>query len=419
VNALYNEIEPFAVKWLGNLSAEGHIAEGKIDARSIRELGPDVVRGFAQVHFFAGIGIWSHALRLAGWPDSRPVWTGSCPCQPFSTAGKRAGTADERHLWPEWFRLIRECRPAVVFGEQVASPDGLAWLDAVCADLEGAGYAVGAADLCAEGGGAPHLRQRLYFVAIATGQRFDGLRISGVARQESAQADRRGENELAVADSGRQSEPIIERNPAGCGAIGMADATTPGEWRRRILGPGEGAGEDGVWTPDQSSGRGETGELADTSCVHPFGGRERSGVDEPRRSGAGTLPGEGKILAGTIPGVTLGDSEREGLERLSRDGDNGNQPGRDRTLSDRHASEAGRTNFWEPCEWIPCADGKSRPIEPGSPPLVTVDSGGLGRVQPGVVRLASRNRVGRLKGYGNSIVAELAATFIRAAMESS
>ena len=169
MSALYNEIEPYAAQWLRNLSDAGHVAPGAVDARSIRELRSDDLVGATQFHTFAGIGAWSYALRLAGWPDDRPVWTGSCPCQPFSAAGKRAGFDDERHLWPEWFRLIRECRPPVVFGEQVASKDGLAWLDAVYADLEGAGYAVGAADLCAAGVGAPHIRQRLFFVAERMG----------------------------------------------------------------------------------------------------------------------------------------------------------------------------------------------------------------------------------------------------------
>src|SRR5688500_12844660 len=102
---LYNEIEPFAVDWLRNLSAAGHIAEGSVDPRPVQELRADDLRGISQAHFFAGIGVWSYALRLAGWPDDREVWTGSCPCQPFSVAGRGGGVADERHLWPEWFRL--------------------------------------------------------------------------------------------------------------------------------------------------------------------------------------------------------------------------------------------------------------------------------------------------------------------------
>jgi DNA (cytosine-5)-methyltransferase 1 len=163
VPAYYNEIDPYAAAWLRNLIAGGHIAAGDVDGRDIREVTADDLRGYAQCHFFAGIAGWSHALRLAGWPDDRPVWTGSCPCQPFSAAGKNQGGADGRHLWPHWFRLIRECKPAVVFGEQVAAAIGWGWLDAVCADLEGEGYATGATVLGACSVGAPHIRQRLWF----------------------------------------------------------------------------------------------------------------------------------------------------------------------------------------------------------------------------------------------------------------
>ncbi|MFN4841368.1 MAG: DNA cytosine methyltransferase, partial [Phycisphaerales bacterium] len=155
--AYYNEIDPFAAQWLRNLIAAGHIAPGDVDTRSIEDVQPDDLRGYAQCHFFAGVGGWSLALRLAGWADDRPVWTGSCPCQPFSAAGKGGGFDDERHLWPAFHHLIAECRPDVVLGEQVASKDGLAWLDLVHADLEGSGYAVGAVDTCAAGFGAPHI----------------------------------------------------------------------------------------------------------------------------------------------------------------------------------------------------------------------------------------------------------------------
>ena len=177
MSAYYNEIDPFAADWLRELIRAGHIAPGEVDTRSIEDVAPDDLTGFAQCHFFAGIGTWSYALRHAGWADDRPVWTGSCPCQPFSAAGKRKGTADERHLWPIFFRLIHECRPGVVFGEQVASKDGLAWLDLVSSDMEGAGYAVGAVDTCAAGFGAPHIRQRLYWVAHADGKQLHRRRF--------------------------------------------------------------------------------------------------------------------------------------------------------------------------------------------------------------------------------------------------
>jgi DNA (cytosine-5)-methyltransferase 1 len=169
VTAYYNEIDPFAAEWLRVLIREGHIADGVVDTRSIVDVEPNDLVGFSQCHFFAGIGGWSHALRLAGWSDERPVWTGSCPCQPFSTAGKQRGTDDERHLWPEFARLIGECKPTTVFGEQVASAAGRDWLGAVRLDLEAMGYAVGAADLCAASVGAPHIRQRLYWGASRLG----------------------------------------------------------------------------------------------------------------------------------------------------------------------------------------------------------------------------------------------------------
>lgn len=188
--AYYNEFDPHAAEWLRNLIKNGLIAPGEVDGRDIREVQPDDLRGFTQCHFFAGIGVWSYSLRRAGWPDSRPVWTGSCPCQGFSSSGLQRGFDDERHLWPDWYRLIRAERPPVIFGEQVASalivgranykagehgPYGLygsdsetenptAWLDLVQTDLERSVYAVGVQVTAAAGSGAPHIRQRLFFV---------------------------------------------------------------------------------------------------------------------------------------------------------------------------------------------------------------------------------------------------------------
>jgi len=165
--AYYNEYEPYAAEWLRNLIKKGLIPDGEVDTRSIVDVAPDDIRAFTQCHFFAGIGGWGHALRLAEWPDDRPIWTGSCPCQPFSVAGKGAAQADERHLWPVFFGLIRACRPPVVMGEQVAAAVGKSWLDGVSTDLEGIGYATGAAVIPACAVDAPHRRDRLWFVADA------------------------------------------------------------------------------------------------------------------------------------------------------------------------------------------------------------------------------------------------------------
>jgi DNA (cytosine-5)-methyltransferase 1 len=130
-------------------------------------VAPNDLVGYTQCHFFAGIGVWSYALRCAGWSDDRPIWTGSCPCQPFSAAGKGGGFADERHLWPSFHHLIRECQPATVIGEQVASKHGLGWFDLVSTDMDASGYACGAVVADASSFGAWHKRQRIYWAANA------------------------------------------------------------------------------------------------------------------------------------------------------------------------------------------------------------------------------------------------------------
>ena len=308
VSVIYNEIDPFAAAWLRELVRSGHIAEGAVNEQSIVGLDPVDVASATQFHTFAGIGVWSHALRLAGWPDDRPVWTGSCPCQPFSAAGKRGGFEDERHLWPAWFRLIRECRPPVIFGEQVASRDGLAWLDAVYADLEGEGYAVGAVDLCAAGVGAPHIRQRLFLVA----ERVDhalGARLEGHAGHGD-----------------------------GCG--GRAGASRP-------------ASEAGY-----AIGLGNAGQYGDREHARELHGDEGEHAERtPHRDHA-------SVVAGAVsrPGPTNG--------------------------------------HWRDADWLYCRDGKWRPVEPGSFPLAH----------------GAPARVGRLRGYGNAIVAQAAAEVIRAYM---
>ena len=239
----YNENDRYAAQWLRNLIAAGHISDGMVDDRPIQEVRTADLAGYERCHFFAGIAGWDLALRLAGWvadtgnaerwpvgvtgqdgrnrPDSRrqethgesgarrqvcgqTVWTGSCPCQPFSVAGKRRGTADDRHLWPVWRDLIAECRPSVIFGEQVASKDGRVRLAGVRADLEALGYAVGAADLCAASIGAPHIRQRLWWVAYsergtAERQRLD---MAGTPRGAEGEARQRERIRDDIGDGG-------------------------------------------------------------------------------------------------------------------------------------------------------------------------------------------------------------------------
>lgn len=181
--AYYNDHDIQVCEWLRQLIRAGLIADGEVDQRSILDVKSDELLEFTQCHFFAGIGGWSYALKIAGWPDDKPVWTGSPPCQPFSTAGLDIGAGDPRHLAPHFLKLVREARPPVLFGEQVASAAVFgktaktvrkptsgapkwAWLDDVSDRLEAAHYAIGATDIPAASVGAPHIRQRTFFGAL-------------------------------------------------------------------------------------------------------------------------------------------------------------------------------------------------------------------------------------------------------------
>lgn len=190
MSAYYNENDPEKCAALEAMMRDGHIAAGRIDDRDIRDVNPAELVRYDQCHFFAGVGLWSAALRKAGVPDDWPIWTGSPPCQPYSTAGRKKAALDDRHLWPALFWLIVECKPSNVLGEQVASKDGLGWLDLVCGDMEGAGYAGGAVDLCSAGFGAPTLLSRLYFGWI---RYFVADQDTGLARANSSRLEGSGE----------------------------------------------------------------------------------------------------------------------------------------------------------------------------------------------------------------------------------
>ena len=231
--AYYNEFEPYAAAWLRNLIAARHIAAGDVDERPIQEVKADDLKGYTQCHFFAGIGGWSLALRLAGWPDDRPVWTGSCPCQPFSVAGSGKAQADDRHLWPEWYRLIKESKPTIIFGEQVDRAIAFGWLDDVFQGLEAEGYACGSAVLSASACERGHSRERIFFVGDAE---YNG--------QPAAQVQ--GSDGKAIHPRATESHNASQSKGAG-DILPMANANGTGLERWEALP--ERAGERIAWTP--------------------------------------------------------------------------------------------------------------------------------------------------------------------------
>lgn len=330
MTAYYNEFDPRAAAWLRELIKQNLIAPGEVDERSIEDVTPNDLRGFTQVHFFAGIGVWSHALRQAGWRDDQEVWTGSCPCQPFSAAGEGKGFADDRHLWPAFYWLIQKCKPSVVFGEQVASRDGITWLDTVSADLEREGYAFGPMVLPACGFGAPHKRDRTFFVAVSGSERLEGVGLhlqSGQSRSTGAEA-------------------------LGGRAIGDLADTMRSGWSERRTESGD----------RSSSGSGCADGLGDSENSGLLSGKHFDGPGEnDETQGRGPLHGRDFTARGTGP----------------------------------------TNNFWRNADWLYCTDEKFRPVEPGTFPLAH----------------GAPARMGRLRGYGNAIVAPVAIEFIKAAKE--
>jgi len=368
MSAYYNEHDKYAAAWLRELIKEGHIAPGDVDERSIEDVKPKELVGYTQCHFFAGIGIWSAALRGAGWPDDRPVWTGSCPCQPFSTAGKGKGVTDERHLWPAWFHLIQHGKGSEVpvFGEQVASKDGLTWLDIVQADMEGSAYSFRAVDLCAAGFGAPHIRQRIFFHAE---------RIGVVNTQRQGLQGHRG-NEPHRNEPGRigtvEAGSVAETGAVGGMAHPGHDERSGRDTIRGADGehdsqesPREGAGAEGVGQVDDASVRSASNGMGNTSAKG-LQGRSEVGKED------------------------IVERERTELRGTA------SKP------SDAHEERPGPVNgFWRVADWLYGKDGYWRPTEPSIQPLVD----------------ESPARMVRLRGYGNGIVKEVAQGFIKAVME--
>ena len=102
------------------------------------------------------------------------IITGGYPCQPFSVAGRKKGEEDPRHLWPEYFRLIKELRPTWVIGENVSGHIKLG-LDTVLEDLESEGYTARAFSISATSIGANHKRERVWIIAHSNSQRLQGF----------------------------------------------------------------------------------------------------------------------------------------------------------------------------------------------------------------------------------------------------
>lgn len=591
--AFYNEIDKYAAQWTRNLIDAGLVAPGVVDERSIADLKPEDVRDATQAHFFSGIAVWSHALRLAGWPDDLGVWTGSCPCQPFSQAGSRGGTADTRHLWPEWFRLIKQCRPPIIFGEQVGSSvavgparevesvqrlcdreavlgvlhelegrspldvqrmrevisedleaeiagegiggfqavegqeprggtrqrrktkgqdsrnrvrtgldrhpiesqrrilrtdrhpvqahdsevvgctvagshrpdegvhgrehasstvlgerhgehvgaephprgrerdqdaasiifgsavdrarretDGTdvgAWIEVVQSDMESIGYTIWIAVLPAAGVSAPHIRQRLWFVAIDPGQRDatrDALRYALACRLADDHAS--GLRELGREKLRAERNASQRHDADGCGAYGGSIGDTDARPLADDVRDGLQARDVGGGAPGPTRECGEASGAVDTSA----------GLAnlEQRLAAIGVYKTIGSV------GDTGVHGDREHARELPRD-EKEHEVG---PANGDHAPVAAGAvgGFWADADWVYCRDDKYRPVEPRAQPVVDGSATWLECVRSAGPLIVWEEvpspkplRTGMLRAYGNAIVAPVAAEFIAAVID--
>ena len=292
-------------------------------------------------------------------PDPNPdVIVGGFPCQPFSHAGKQRAQDDPRHLWPEMFRLIRECRPTWVIGENVAGIIKLG-LDEVLSDLESEGYATRTFNIPACAVGAPHLRQRLWIVAHSdSDSEPDGYGQRGFEFMADTDSD----------DGGREGSPKslgreTRLEHSGCGTQrDVADAQRKGKGRRRLSGPGKDKSENSQGPSDKFRGCRE--DVADAASV-------RRGIPQDE---AGAVRHRSSVISG---GADVADTKSERMERGRSTGEQKPSVSARQALFGRDGTGS-RTNYWT--------------VEPN-----------VGRVAHGIP-----NRVSQLRSLGNSIIPQIA-----------
>lgn len=440
----YNEFDPFAADWLRSLQCGGFINGGYVDERSIVDVRPQEIRAFVRCHWFAGIGGWEYARRIAGWPDSRPFWSASLPCQPFSSAGKGKGGKDDRHLWPIFFDLVRECQPSVIFGEQVEAAIGHGWLDRVFTDLEGSGYACAAAVLPSAGIGAPNIRSRIYWVA-KSGRERKGWGIPESREDHLETGIGAPDQPRRPGDADWMGEPIQSRLPKReleqrilpeTNEASEGQAIGTGSDSGRMVYPTcakkERFGQQSV-NLFRSPGAGTTIWMGDStiSRIRPLDRKSESHDGQKSETGRSVLSRrigesigerrfEGRPASKTMGTWTAADSTGGVSGMADAAGDTGaeqrqesRRESRRRTPEDDSA-ECRRPRYWDEFDVIPCADGKQRRII-SSAQLVAAGLSPEVAVLCPTKTFPGRTQI--LKGIGNAINVQLAAEFIRVVME--
>jgi len=299
------------------------------------------------------------------------VVTGGFPCQPFSVAGKQKGTSDDRHLWPEMFRIIKALQPRIVVGENVRGivniQDGMVF-ETVCTDLEDEGYEVQAFNIPAAGVGAPHRRERIWFVATLGDPKHDGSFTDEIGRrnEETYGGTEKRQNSSfefertsGREDNGNLSINVANANDEGLRTrIGGSDNDYETESRSRGTDGGRSTSDD-----ERHNTTSTTNEEMDVANTESFRSRETRYSDQEE----GSEGSRATQLDGSRRDVADTNGERGCVWETN--GQDAKDVGQ--------SSEGQRNGWWD--------------FEPN-----------VGRVAHGV-----SGRVHRLKALGNSIVPQI------------
>jgi DNA (cytosine-5)-methyltransferase 1 len=340
------------------------------------------------------------------------IITGGFPCQPFSVAGKQKGTSDDRHLWPEMFRIIQELKPRWVIGENVKGlvnlQDGMVF-ETVCTDLEGEGYEVRAFNIPAAGVGAPHRRERIWIVAHRkesmvnaddvrleqhnetkeetswwrTSTTFEPTSdvVNTISNGERREISRSDEEERRIQEEHRQdnsSARLTSRTSSirqtNNGHEDMEDSRRTLQQGTELREKNEDEVREGYANQHQRSGSPSESNVADTYA------RLSNGTYEEVQSRGQTSDTSSK---GSTDVANTKSSDRHDNEAVTRDGGSSTQE-----VFGNGSSVSGEGSWWN--------------VEPD-----------VGRVAHGIP-----GRVYRLKGLGNSIVPKIAEEIGRAIIKA-
>jgi DNA (cytosine-5)-methyltransferase 1 len=347
--------------------------------------------------------------------ESPEIITGGFPCQPFSVAGSRKGTDDNRHLWPEMFRIIKEFKPRWIIGENVRGivsiQDGLVF-ETVCTDLESEGYEVQTFNIPAVGVGAPHKRERIWIVANS--------RCSIRGKQSSRNSESIGSRTFKKTERSTDTSKITGSSER---AETMADTESKrtGENNERLRSRTSGiSGREGTTRIQEDVANSNTGNV-EAGCERQRRIREEN--TKERQSNNAT--GSSEVMANTNESISrerqifgnpndkgrgASETRRESLQPEDRQTRTDNLGSGSEVMantnSERQQEQCRPKSIQEEGNELECSSSQS--------------GGNFWDIEPDVGRVVNGlpGRVHRLKGLGNAIVPQIAEEIGRAIMKA-